>query len=64
MFIYHYHAQRQISPGAISHIDGIIETSHPIDSMDRYKEIKSSISKGESDPASMTICSLSLLGTK
>lgn len=63
-YIYHYHATIQDAPGATTNIDGIIESSQTINSMDRYSEIKSVIANNDGfDASKLVICSLSLLET-
>lgn len=62
-YAYHYHAIFQAEPGATTHLDGILTCKTPIDSIDRYAEIKKSIADelapGTADR--LAICSLTLL---
>lgn len=62
MFIYHYHATRQIKPGEIVNIDGIATLASPVRTMDDYHELKRLvINDATVHPSIFTICSLSLL---
>lgn len=62
-FVYHYHATKQSGAGAVLNIDGLLLTEKPIDSMERYREVKDLIVQdqvlGFSD--GLVINSLSLL---
>lgn len=62
-YIYHYHATSQGRPGELTNIDGIIVSKLAIDSMERYAEVKSVITKDNDLTANVIICSLSLLET-
>lgn len=63
MFIYHYHAIKQIQIGAMANMDGIAILTEPIVTMDDYQELKSAIAKDAKidDVTGITICSLTLL---
>lgn len=60
-YIYHYHAIYSTGFSTV-HLDGVITAAYsPIDSMDRYREIKQVIDAPNADK--LTITSLSLLHT-
>ena len=66
MFIYHYHATKQLNAGSVTHIDGIVQLIQPVTTMDDYAGLKRLIA-GISDgadiggPEGMTVRSLTLL---
>ncbi len=62
MYIYHYHATFQHLPGEIHNVDGIIETSEQINTMEVYEQMKHKIAERNGfDENRVIICSLSLL---
>lgn len=44
-YVYHFCAQVQSGPGEVTFLDGITETNAPVESMDRYRTVKSDIAK-------------------
>lgn len=62
-FVYHYHATKQLSPGNIVNIDGLLLVKDPIVNMERYRSVKALIIKdqlpGRGDE--LTVTNLSLL---
>lgn len=61
MYVYHYHAMRQISVNQTIHLDGIIKRDKPIEEWEQYQEIKEEINGDHREK--LIICSLSLLNS-
>lgn len=65
-YIYHYCAFTQRSAGTLTHLDGIILCSTPIESLEDYRSVKELISSVEDSeiirPERLIIQSLTCLG--
>lgn len=64
IYVYHYHAMRQVCPGEIQHFDGLVKRNLPLTGdWDDYQLLKRGIMDqvAGASPAPLTLCSLTLL---
>lgn len=66
MYIYHYYAMKQISPGSVKHMDGLMALESKLSGdWELYLKLKDEIetANGEKPSGTLTICSLTLLSS-
>lgn len=66
MYLYHYYAIKQLAPGSVAHMDGLIKRETPLSGdWDEYQKLKNEIESANVERANgeLTICSLTLLGS-
>jgi hypothetical protein len=59
---YHYYAIYQSKNGGVSHIDGVVDTSHQIITTEQYEEFKTLLEDTQYDNLRLSLCNLTLLG--
>lgn len=66
MYVYHYHAIKQMDSGSIANMDGLIKRKTQLSGdWDEYQQLKADIESfnGEQVSGKLTICSLTLLSS-
>jgi hypothetical protein len=67
MYLYHYHAIKQLAVGSVINMDGLIKREAPLSGdWDEYRKLKDEIegANGEQVTGKLTICSLTLLSSQ